>query len=378
MTKTHMKVALALLAVAAAAPAASASAAPHPSAPRAAKLQRALDQVVAAGVPGAVLLVRERDRTIRLTSGQGTVKPTTPMRARDRFRVGSITKTFVATVALQLVAENRLALEDSVERWLPGVVPNGVHITIRQLLNHTSGLADYGIDRGFVTKAFRDPVRVWAPRELVAIAATHKAQFPPGTGWAYSNTDYLVLGLIVEAATGRSLGSELQRRIFAPLRLRATALPSAPHIAGRHARGYFARPLEDVTLVSPSIVGAAGALVSNADDLSRFLRSLLGGRLLPPGLIEAMETTVNASAEFSYGLGLQRLPARCGALWGHTGGMPGYSTSALASKDGKRQVIVLVNATESLSSAHNGFRSFNAPERARRAIDRLIQTAHCR
>jgi D-alanyl-D-alanine carboxypeptidase len=334
--------------------------------------------VVASGAPGATALVRDGGRTLHLASGSGTVATRRPMRPRDRFRVGSVTKTFVAAVVLQLAGEGSLALEDAVERWLPGLLPNGAHITIRQLLNHTSGLADYGIDRGFVTKAFHDPLRAWAPRELVAIAAAHNAQFAPGTGWAYSNTDYLVLGLIVEAATGRSLGIELRRRIFAPLRLRATSLPSAPSIAGRHAHGYFVRPLEDVTVVSPSIVGAAGALVSNADDLSRFFRSLLGGRLLPPGLIRAMETMVNASAEFSYGLGLQKVATGCGALWGHTGGMPGYSTSALGSKDGKRQVIVLVNATESLSSAHNGFRAFNAPERVRRAIDRLIQTAYCR
>src|SRR2546430_10663781 len=130
--------------------AATASTADAAAPAREPKLQRALDRVVAAGVPGAVLLVREGDRTIRLTSGSGNLKSKTPMRAGDRFRVGSITKAFVATVVLQLVGERKLALEDTVERWLPGVVPNGRRITVRRLLNHTSGLFSYGGDRKFV------------------------------------------------------------------------------------------------------------------------------------------------------------------------------------------------------------------------------------
>ena len=140
MRTTHRKIALWLapLALAAATLALSACGASERAAGDKPRLQRALDQVVAAGVPGAVLLVREGDRTIRLTSGYGNVKPRTPMRAGDRFRVGSITKTLVATVALQLVGERKLSLADTVERWLPGVVPNGKRITVRRLLNHTS------------------------------------------------------------------------------------------------------------------------------------------------------------------------------------------------------------------------------------------------
>src|SRR4051812_16135434 len=192
MTRTYrqMALALALVALAAAAPAAPASAARDGSAGREAKLQRDLDQVVAAGVPGAVLLVRERRRTIRYTSGHGRLKPTTPMRARDRFRVGSITRAFVATVVLQLVGEHKLTLEDSVERWLPGLVPDGERITVRQLLNHTSGLFAFGADRDFVTQAFQDPLRVWTPREIVAIATAHPPTFAPGTGCSYSDTNY--------------------------------------------------------------------------------------------------------------------------------------------------------------------------------------------
>src|SRR4051812_23204309 len=140
-TRTRLTLGLALATFALAAlVAASASPAPDRSAGRNPKLQRRLDAVVAAGAPGAMLLVRDGDRTVRLTSGNGNLRPKTPMRAGDRFRVGSITKTFVATVVLQLVAERKLTLEDTIARWLPGVVPDGEHITVRQLLNHTSGL----------------------------------------------------------------------------------------------------------------------------------------------------------------------------------------------------------------------------------------------
>jgi D-alanyl-D-alanine carboxypeptidase len=378
MTRTQRKIAfsLALLALAAAAPAVSAGAARDRSAGREAKLQRALNQVVAGGVPGAVLLVREGRRTIRFTSGHGELKPKTPMRARDRFRVGSITKPFVAAVVLQLVAEHKLTLEDTVERWLPELLPDGERITVGELLNHTSGLFAFGGDGDFVAQAFQDPLRVWTPREIVAIAAAHPPTFAPGAGWSYSDTNYFVLGLIVEAATGRSLAGELRRRIFAPLRLRATSLPTEPDIAGRHAHGYFLRPLEDVTVGSPSVQWAAGALVSNADDLARFFRALLGGRLLRPDLVHLMKTTVAApqlGPRNAYGLGLQKVPGPCGALWGHAGGSPGYVADAFNTKDARRQVVVLVNATGPLSAAG----LFGLPTRAAHALDRLIQTAHC-
>jgi D-alanyl-D-alanine carboxypeptidase len=366
-----------LLALGVAVAATSATAAPGPAPARETELQRALDEVVAAGVPGAVALVRVDGRTIRFASGDGNVEPKTPMRTGDRFRVGSITKTFVATVVLQLVGERKLSLDDPVERWLPGVVPNGKRITVRRLLNHTTGLFDYGGDRKWLAAAYRDPMRNWAPREIVAVATSHKPHFAPGAGWSYSNTNYFVLGLVVEAATKHSLATELRRRIFTPLRLRDTSFPTKPRIAGRHAHGYFLRPPEDVSDGSPSVVWAAGAVVSTADDLARFYRALLGGRLLSPQLLREMETTVTPAPGFSYGLGLQKLRGPCGTFWGHSGGSPGYAVDALNSKDGQRQVLVFVNATDPLTPSLKNFRSFNAPERAGRAIERFIEAAYC-
>lgn len=344
------------LALAAAATVVAAGAAPDRGAAREAKLQLALDQLVAAGAPGVIALVREGDRTIRLTSGYADLKPKRPMLADDRFRVGSATKAFVATVVLQLVGEGKLALGDTVERWLPKLVPNGRSITVRQLLNHTSGLFDYAEDpRVLGPTLSRIPTRVWAPLELVAIATSHAPLFAPGARWAYSNTNYFLLGLIVEAATRQPLEAQLRNRIFTPLHLRGTSFDTKPRIAGRYARGYESvagSGLRDVGSISPSIYWAAGAVVSTADDLARFFRELLRGRLLRPELLRAMRTTVAVTPFQQYGLGLYRNRAPCGGspFWGHGGGAPGYSTEALIRQDGRRQFVLLVNTSESLSA----------------------------
>jgi len=365
---------LALLALGAVVGATACAGAPERAAAREPELQRALDQLVAAGAPGAIALVREGDRTIRFTSGHGNLKSRTPMRATDRFRVGSVTKTFVAAVVLQLVGERKLALEDTVERWLPGLVPNGKRITVRQLLNMTSGLFDYLAD-GDKTVEGRvlsgDWNYRWSPRELVGISTAHKTKFAPGTGWSYCNTCYILLGLIVQEATGNSITAELRTRVFEPAGLRATSLDAGPRISGRRARGYEllgTPPLVDFSALSPSLAWTAGALVSTADDLARFYRTLLGGRLLRPDLLRTMQTTVPVAARpgWRWGLGINKRPSPCGAQWGHDGGYPGYRTWALNSRDGKRQIVVFTNFGEDSSS-----------EPVEQALERVLVTAYC-
>jgi D-alanyl-D-alanine carboxypeptidase len=369
-----VKYVLVLLVLAAATGATACTSAPEHAATREPELQGALDQLVAAGAPGAIALVREGDRTIRLTSGYGNLKPRARLHASDRFRVGSVTKTFVATVVLQLVGEGKLSLDDTVERWLPGVVPNGRAITVRHLLNHTAGLFDY-LGDGDKTVERRvlsgDWNYQWKPRELVAISTAHKAKFAPGTGWSYCNTCYILLGLIVEEATGNSITAELRKRVFEPAGLRATSLDARPRISGRHARGYEllgTPPLVDFTALSPSLAWTAGALVSTADDLARFYRTLLGGRLLRPDLLRTMQTTVPVAARpgWRWGLGINKRPSPCGAQWGHDGGYPGYRTWALNSKEGKRQIVVFTNLGEDSSS-----------EPVERALERVLVTAYC-
>ena len=156
-------------------------------------------------------------------------------------------------------------------------------------------------------------------------------------------------------------------------------MDSAPRITGHYAHGYFLHPLEDVSVGSPSVLWAAGALVSNADDVARFFRALLGGGLVRPDLVRAMETIVTPAPGFSYGLGLQKLREQCGSVWGHTGGSPGYVANAINSKDGQRQVVVLVNGTAAtLSAPVNGFQFFHLPNRAGAAVESLITLAYCR
>src|SRR3954452_997445 len=359
--------ALAVATLVAATPAATASAAPHRL--DRAELQHALDAVAGSGAPGAIALVRDGRRSLRLVSGYENLATRRPMRPRDRFRVGSVTKSFVATVVLQLAGEGRLALDDTVERWLPGLVPGGAGITIRQLLNHTSGLRDYA-DDAFVRGMLADRRSVWAPRDLIALGTRHAPLFPPGARVAYSSTGYIALGLIVEATTGRPLAAELRRRIIAPLHLRATSLDAKPPIAGHHAHGYTRyhggrRPL-DISDIGQSFAWAAGALVSTTDDLARFYRALLDGRLLRRDMLATMRTTVPAD-EQRWGLGLIQTPHRCGPSWGHGGETLGYETNADSGPDGTRQAIVAINADQSVLGTR----------RAQMAISRLHEIAYC-
>lgn len=332
--------------VVAAGPAAASVPAKTPAPPLG--FRAALEQLVDDGVPGVIGLTRHGGQVVSAASGTADAATARPMAVGDRFRVGSITKTMVATVVLQLVAEHRLRLSDSVAQWLPGLVPNGRAITVRELLQHTSGIYNYTNDPGFLRAFQADPTRVWQPRALVRIAVAHPSWFPPGTAWRYSNTDYLLLGLIIQAATRQPLDRELRDRIFAPLGMRHTTLPLTQVVPPNpYAHGYLlgqpGGPL-DVTRVSPSWAWAAGAVVSTAPDLARFYTALLTGRLLPPPLLHQMLTTVPAEPGIRYGLGIFSLQTPCGTAWGHDGAFPGYTSYAFTTLGGSRQVIVLINA----------------------------------
>ncbi len=223
-------------------------------------------QFVRAGAPGAVAVVRTRTSVRRAAAGLARLQPPLPMRPSERYRVASVTKSFVATLVLQLAAEGKLRLSDSVQRWLPGLVPQGQRITVRELLDHTSGLFDYEADKGYFKARVARPGRVWSPRQLVAIAVAHSPLFRPGAGWSYSSTNYVILGLVVEAVTGRSLDSRLRGRIFGPLALHSTSYPRKTALRGRVAHGYLGRLpglpipagrlLDTTSLVAPNGWGA--------------------------------------------------------------------------------------------------------------------------
>ncbi|MEN3356168.1 MAG: D-alanyl-D-alanine carboxypeptidase [Mycobacteriales bacterium] len=331
-----------------------ASASPTPTSPAPAataaaenlRLQALLDELVANGASGALAVVGDGRQIWYQSSGVARQSPPSSLTTAARFRAGGVTKTFIATVTLQLVAEGRLRLTDPVERWLPGLVPGGDAITLRMLLNHTSGLYDYTQDQVLAQWLYTQPTIGVTPRHLVDIATSYPPLFDPGQGWAYSNTDYIVAGMMLEAATGRTVHALVQDRILTPLGLTGTSFPAHTRdIAGYHAHGYLlpatpggGRP--DVTLLAPSLLWAAGALVSTARDLREFYGALLGGRLLPPAQQAELLSSVPVTPVYGYGLGLSVLRGPCGTVWGHDGSVPGYVTLAYTSRDGRRGVVL--------------------------------------
>jgi D-alanyl-D-alanine carboxypeptidase len=331
---------------------------------RAPKLTAAVEQVVSAGVPGVLALVREHGRTQTVATGYANVGARVELRAQDRFRAASVTKLFVATVVLQLVAEGRLRLDEPVSRLLPGLLPDGGRITIRELLAHRSGLADIAEDPEVLAGARSS----WTAQRLIALAAAMPRTTAPGRAFRYSSTNYLVLGLVIERVTGRSLASQLRRRIVDRLGLADTTFTPG-RIAGAHVHGYTlpahqgvvdpAAEPRDLETRSARWAGAAGDLVSSAGDLARFLAALLRGELLPPDELRAME-----NAHERYGLGLAVYRTRCGPAWGHTGNLNGVLTIAWSRRDGSRQAIVVANV-------------YPLPATADVALRRAAVTAFC-
>ena len=311
-------------------------------------LQERLDDVVAAGAVGALAVVRDGHRSRQVNSGVAELGTTRDVPLHGRFRIGSITKTFVATVVLQLVDERRLRLDDPVDRWLPGVVPDGDRINVRHLLNHTSGLYDFRLTIPLPpSQEFLDNRwRTWTANEQIQRAVAHPPTSEPGEVFGYSNTNYLVLGEIIEKVTGRSYGKEVERRILRPMRLHRTTVPgTSPWIRGPHPHGYA--PVEDgdgirlvdFTEMNPTLFGASGELVSTAADLHRFFAALLDGRLLPRRLLAEMETPGDPNR--SYGLGLAWRDLSCGVrVYGNDGDALAYQSWSFGTEDTRRQVTV--------------------------------------
>jgi D-alanyl-D-alanine carboxypeptidase len=298
-------------------------------------VQRMLDDLTRdARFPGALAYRRDgRGRATTVTSGTAELGTGRPMVGADaRLRVASATKIFTSVVVLQLVAEGRVGLDEPVERYLPGVVRgtgagagiDGRAITVRQILQHTSGLANY--------RAGLDWSRIYTTAELVSLGLSGKAVFPvPGTGWAYSNTNYALAGMLIERLTGHAVGAEVKDRIIRPLGLRGTYWPGPGEwgIRGEHAHEYGIDPAypasgrTDVTEFNVSVLDAGGALISTPVDLARFYAALFGGTLLVPRMLLPLLATyplAGAGAQgfperAEYGLGLLRIPLSCGGFY---------------------------------------------------------------
>ncbi|GGX65452.1 serine hydrolase domain-containing protein [Streptomyces hiroshimensis] len=339
-----------------------AAAATAPGADKAhAATQEALNGLVAADMPGVAAEARTPKGTWSGSAGYADTAAKRKRTAADHFRAGSITKSFVATVLLQLEAEGKLSLDDSLESRLPGVVKgNGYDaskITIRQLLNHTSGVHDMVYTpewneqmngQGF----FEHRYDVKTPEQIVAMGIKYGPDFEPGKGWRYSNTNFVLGGMIIEKVTGQPYAREVERRIVKPLGLKETTFPGtdpklpAPHPVG-YSKLYVPNPgpeIYDATEYRPSWSGATGEVVSTSGDLNRFYSALLQGKLLPKKQLDEMLTTVETGEHYTYGLGIISRKLSCGVqVYGHDGVVWGSLSGSAGTRDGKHMLTFNIN-----------------------------------
>ncbi|MGC9934445.1 serine hydrolase domain-containing protein [Priestia aryabhattai] len=314
-------------------------------------VKQAMRDTLQLGYPGILAKIHKGGKTWSYAAGIADLRTKKPMKTDFRFRIGSVTKTFIATVLLQLAGENRLNLDDSIEKWLPGVIQgngyDGNQITIRQILNHTSGIADYVNSKDF---DIMDTKKSYTADEFVKMGISLPPDFPPGKGWSYSNTGYVVLGMLIEKVTGNSYAEEVENRIIEPLDLSNTFLPGNSSVipGTKHARGYFqldgASELEDVTYINPG--SSDGDMISTADDLNKFFSYLLSGQLLKEQQLKQMLTTVPTGREGTgYGLGIYETKLPNGvSIWGHRGIVLGFTTFAGGTLGGKHTLAVNLNS----------------------------------
>ncbi|MFC9424682.1 serine hydrolase domain-containing protein [Streptomyces sp. NPDC056987] len=319
------------------------------------QLRRDTEAIHALGVSGVqARAVAPDGRQSVATSGTADLRTGRPVSPDGYFRMASTAKTLVATVVLQLDAEGRLSLDDTVDHWLPGVVRDngndGSRITIRQLLQHTSGIRDDLPGYTTPEEYYQQRHDIYRPEQLVARAMAHAPDFPPGGGWAYSNTGYILLGMIIEKATGHPVHQEIEDRVLRPLGLDRTRWTGAsPTLPRPHATAYqLFGPGSLVDVTDQVAVDHETSFTTTTRDENRLFRALLAGRLLPPRQLAEMKRTVPVSAEVQqlwpggrYGLGLVERPLTCGGTyWSHEGGDGGYVTLNGVTGDGRRSAVV--------------------------------------
>ncbi|WP_432110211.1 serine hydrolase domain-containing protein [Streptomyces sp. AA1529] len=337
-------------------------------------LRRDTDAIRALGITGVQARVGTTGpgRDLVATSGTAEAGSHRPVPRNGYFRMASTGKALVATVVLQLADEGTLSLGDTVDRWLPGLVRgngnDGRRITLRHLLQHTSGIHDDELP-GYTTPQQYTERRydTYTPRQIVALAMRHHPDFRPGKGWSYSNTGYALLDMVIAKATSRPWHREVEDRILKPLGMDRTYLPDTPGIRRPHAHGYQVFPSGDRVDVTRVILPAPGNYVSTTADVNRFFRALLGGDLLPQARLAEMQDTVEVDEGTQrfwpggrYGLGLVNRPLSCGgSYWSHEGGDGGYITLNGATDDGSRTVTVSMS-TALADSPDNALRQEKA------------------
>ncbi|MGD3111030.1 serine hydrolase domain-containing protein [Streptomyces sp. YGL11-2] len=339
----------------------------EPDSGTARKVRRDLDLLTRSGAVGAQVQVTEGDRAWLARSG-GARKTGTPVPPEGQFRVGSTTKMFTSVVLLQLVGEGEVLLDAPISRYLPsGLVPQGDKITVRMALQHTSGLYDVARELPQGEEFIRHRFRHYDMTDQVRRAAAKPADFPPGTDYGYSNTNYLVAGLIIERVTGHPYATEVRNRVIAPLGMRHTVVPvDSSVIPGPHAHGYLGQT--DISALNPSLAGPAGEIISTPGDMDKLLVALTSGKLLRPAQWKEMNRTVATKEPgVGYGLGLKVRELNCGrTAIGHTGGIPGYATLAFTTRDGRQRVVLSANLAD-----------WPANEAIGKPIDKVLHDALC-
>lgn len=333
------------------------AAAPAAAAPStAADVQRGLERLVAApgGPPGAIATLYRGGKLTVLRAGRANVARAGAPRATDHMRIASVAKAFSGAVALNLARAGKLGLDDTIGQRLAGMPAAWSAVTVRQMLNHTSGLPDYTQSKGFAEQAEKRPRAYVSPQTIVGWVAGDPLEFPPGSKYEYSNTDNIVVGLIVEAVTGGSYAQALQRIVFGPAGLSQTSLPTNVALPSPFIHGYLTAPgekPEDVsTVLSPSGAWASGGIVSTPRDLNAFIRADLGLKFFDRAqqreqmrFVPGGESSPPGPGRNSAGLALFRYQTKCGTVYGHTGNFPGYVQWAAASADGRRAVTTSLN-----------------------------------
>ncbi|HEY1467148.1 MAG TPA: serine hydrolase domain-containing protein [Acidimicrobiales bacterium] len=365
-----------LLVVGAVGAACSSSSSPPASPTASQQLTSQLHQLVAmpGGPPGAIALVQTKAGIRVSTAGLADRATGQPVTDGDFMRLASVSKAYNGAVALSLVQQGKLALTDTIGKLLPGQFPVWNAITVAQLLHHTSGLPDYTKSKAFLTQVSGDPTATLSPQQIVGFVANQPLLFAPGSTYDYSDTDNIVVGLMVEAVTGQSYASELATQVYTPLSLTNTSLPTTTAMGQPTLHGYDiakGQPPEDVTTaLSPSGAWASGAMVSTPAELNTFMRAYVAGRLFGPTVQKNQRQFVPGSSgppgpgTNSAGLAIYRYQTTCGTVYGHTGNFPGYTIFAAASSDGNQSVVVAVNTQlntkKPVSAAYTALRNLES------------------
>ena len=336
-----------------------------PSKGEAESLKSRAQGLVEAGYPAALAAVTDgKGESAGAAVGKGNLETGQAPPMDGEVRVGSNTKTFVAVVVMQMVQEGKVGLDEPIEIYLPGLIKgegiDGSKITVRQLLQHTSGLPDFDETLFGTTDVFQYRYHYVTPRDVLDSALSKPAQFEPGTQWKYTNTNYIVLGMLIERVSQRPVGEQIDERIVKKLGLSHTYFPAQGEekIRGTHPQGYHLNgegKLEDITEIDPTWGWAAGAMVSTPSELNTFFQAVLDGRLLTQASIQEMKKGVDiGSGGRVYGLGLIGTPLSCGGTaWGHGGDIAGYHTRGGVGPDGTAVTVAVTALPTAIADQSN-------------------------